>query len=313
MRYMEMCRKAGNIMADTEVRNEEIKNMKMKCEAEGSMGEEAVVKRKEKACGGGVYQGELRRNIRGELYRNIQGELWKMRHTLIPVMHVLIPLLGVGVFLAYYSFAAWSDEGKVSGYIEALSVVLPLVISVICSMSVEMEERGHFQTFLGVAVHRRVPLFAKWMALSGMGLAAILLAVLGFVGGYRLMAGTAVLSAGKYLALSAVLWIGGMDLYLFHLFLNLAFSRNLSLCMGTAELVICALFLTGLGEGRWQIFPCAWGGRWSSYLLQCWIGNREWSVEYVSANLTPGILVTVVLWCAVFLWFPLYEGRQCRD
>lgn len=249
----------------------------------------------------------------GELYRNIRGELWKMRHTLIPVMHVLIPLLGIAVFLVYYSFAAWSDEGKVSGYIEALSVVLPLVISVICSISVEMEEKGHFQTLLGVAVHRRTTLLAKWMVLSGIGLLAILLAVLCFAGGYRIMAGTAVLPAGKYLILSGVLWIGGMDLYLLHLFLNLAFSRNLSLSMGTAELVISALFLTGLGEGRWQFFPCAWGGRWSSYLLQCWIGNKAVNVEYVTANLAAGLAVTAVLWCAVLLWFPSYEGRQCRD
>ena len=48
-----------------------------------------------------------------ELYRNIQGELWKMRHTWIPVLHILIPVLGILVFLYYYSFAAWSDDIRI--------------------------------------------------------------------------------------------------------------------------------------------------------------------------------------------------------
>lgn len=253
------------------------------------------------------------RRKRRELYRNIQGELWKMRHTLIPALHILIPAAGILLFLSYYSFASWSDAGKISGYIEAISVVLPLVIGVVCSMSVEQEEKGHFQTLLGVAVHRKNPLLAKWIVLSGMGLAAILLAVLGFAGGYRILTGTAVLSAKQYLILAGVLWIGSMDLYLLHLFLNLAFSRNVSLCAGTAQLVVSALFLTGLGEGRWQFFPCAWGGRWSAYLLQCWMGSMRVSREYMTESLAVGAAVTAVLWCAVLLWFPFYEGRVCRD
>ncbi len=248
-----------------------------------------------------------------ELHRNIRAELWKMRHTLIPWLHVLIPVLGILVFLSYYSFAVWSDAEKVSGYMEALSVVLPLVISVICSMAVEMEEKGHFQTFLGTAVHRRVPFLAKWLVLAGLGFLAVLLAVFGFAGGYWMMTDRAVLSAGDYLALSAGLFIGGWNLYLFHLFLNLRFSKNISLCAGTAELLIAALFLTGLGEGRWQFFPCAWGGRWIAYLLQCQIGNGAEASSFASGSLSAGTAVTVVLWCTVMVWFHFYEGRFCKD
>lgn len=248
-----------------------------------------------------------------ELYRDIQGELWKMRHTLIPALHILLPVLGILVFLSYYSFAAWSDEGKISGYIQVLSVALPLVISGICSMSVEMEEKGRFQTFLAVAVYQRNPFLAKWMVLSGMGFAAILLAVLGFAGGFRILSGRAALSVVEYLTLAWALWMESVDLYLLHLFLSLRFSKNISLCVGTAELVVSALFLTGLGEGRWQYFPCAWGGRWGGYLLQCWIGNGAASTEYMTKCLVSGAVVSILLWCGVFLWFPFYEGRQCKD
>ena len=101
-----------------------------------------------------------------------------------------------------------------------------------------------------------------------------------------------------------------MNLYLLHLFLNLAFSKTISLCMGTAQLVVSALFLTGLGEGRWQFFPCAWGGRWSGYLLQYWKGNESVSGEYVANSLVVGAVVTILFWCGALLWFHYYEGRQ---
>ncbi len=269
-----------------------------------------------------MYQNEKRRtaetvyndvNKKRELYRNIQGEICKMRHTLLPWLHLLIPLSGILVFLSYYSFAAWSAWGKVCGYIETLSIVLPLVISVVCAMSVEMEEKVHFQTFLGVAAVRRNPLLAKWMILSVMGFAAILLAVLGFAAGFWLMSGGMVLSAGNYLALAGVLTMGGMNLYLLHLFLNLAFSKSASLCIGTAELVISALFLTGLGEGRWQFFPCAWGSRWSVFLIQYWKGDAKAAEKSVTGNLAIGVIVTILLWCGVLLWFHYYEGRPCKD
>ena len=69
-----------------------------------------------------------------EIWGNVKGEMWKMRRTLLPWLHVMIPLLGIAVFLAYYSFAAWNDEGKILGYMEALTVILPMVVSVICSI-----------------------------------------------------------------------------------------------------------------------------------------------------------------------------------
>lgn len=259
-----------------------------------------------------VEEWKGRGKTKGELYRNIQGEVWKMRHTLLPWLHVLIPLLGILVFLSYYSFASWSDEGKVSGYIEALSIVLPLMVSIVCAISVEIEEKVHFQTFLGVTASRGNPMLAKWMILSGMGFAAILLSVFGFAAGFWLLCGKAVLSAGNYLTLAVALTLGGTNLYLFHLFLNLAFSKSVSLCAGTTELVVAALFLTGLGEGRWQFFPCAWGGRWSMSLIQYWKGDGA-AMKSMPENLSVGVIVTILLWCGVLLWFRHYEGRPCKD
>lgn len=249
----------------------------------------------------------------GELPGLVKAEAWKMRHTLLPWIHILIPLLGILVFLSYYHMSIVGDEGKVSGYIQALSVVFPLLISVICSLSVEMEEQGHFQTLLGAPLRKYKPLLAKWLVLAGMGFGSVLLAVGGFAAGYGIMTGRKVYTPTQFLGLAAVLWLGGADLYLLHLFLNLAFSKQVSMCVGTAELLVAALFLTGLGEGLWQFFPCSWGSRWSGYLLLYWKGQNAVSAGFVSRSLGVCMGLTGALWGLIFLWYHNYEGRQCHD
>lgn len=255
-----------------------------------------------------------------ELVGLIKAELWKTRHTLLPWIHVLVPGLGISVFLIYYQWSIMKDAGKVSAYMQALSIVFPLLISVICSLSVEMEEQGHFQTFLGMAVSKKNALLAKWVVLSGMGLLSMLLAVGGFAAGYRVTTGRMVYGVKEYLYVAGVLWLSGISLYLLHLFLNLAFSKNISMCVGTAELLVAALFLTGLGEGLWQFFPCSWGSRWSGYLLLYWKGNTAVfgrsaaeAETFLAESLGIGVGISVLLWAMIFLWFHFYEGRQCHD
>ena len=255
---------------------------------------------------------KVNRSIQGELPRLIKAEFWKVRHTLLTWIHLLVPLLGIVVFLMYYSWSGWSDEGKVSGYIQVLSIAFPLIISVVCSLSVEMEEQGHFQTMLGAMVHKKAALLAKWAVLAVLGLGALLLAVGGFAAGFGMMTGGSVYTPAQYAGMVGVLWLGGINLYLLHLFLNLAFSKTISMCVGTAELLTAALFLTGLGEGLWQFFPCSWGSRWSGYLLLYWKGQAM-PAGFVSRSLGIGAVLTAALWGMIFLWYHYYEGRQCHD
>lgn len=249
-----------------------------------------------------------------EVVRLCRAELRKLHHTLIPVLHILLPLLGITIFLGYYSCTAGEDVGKISGYIQVLTIILPLIVSAVCALSVEQEEKGHFQTMLGVAVCKLHSLLAKWLVLSGIGLGAINLAVAGFALGYRMFEKTMIFAWKGYLLLALILWICSWNLYLLHLFLNLIFSKSLSVCVGTAETLIASLFLTGLGEGIWRYFPCSWGGRWSGYLL-LYLEGKISDVAIASMPAHAGICVgiTVVAWGLIFLWFYYYEGRQCND
>lgn len=244
----------------------------------------------------------------------LRAESWKMKHTLLPLLHLLIPAAGAAIFLGYYSFAAFSDMGEISGYIQVLGIALPVVASVMCSMAVELEAQNHFQTFLSTAIRKHSPLLGKWIVLSLLGLGAICLAVGGFALGFHYLLGKASVSWEAYAAIILAMTLGLANLYMIHLFLNLKMSKGISMCVGICESLVAALFLTGLGEGIWQFAPCSYAGRWSSYLLLYYSGRKEIAAAGLKGgNTITCLLVSAVIWILVFLWFGIYEGRQCDD
>ena len=72
---------------------------------------------------------------------------------------------------------------------------------------------------------------------------------------------------------------------------------------GVAQSVVSALFLTGLGEGRWQFFPATWSARGIRYCNDPVNGKR-----------VLFCLLLLFLMCVIIgVWFHKYEGRQCND
>lgn len=100
-----------------------------------------------------------------------------------------------------------------------------------------------------------------------------------------------------------------------HLFLNLRFSKMVSMGVGMAESLISALFLTGLGDGIWQYVPASYSARGSLEILRIYfteMGGKEISGEYMR-QFCVNLLITVFLCAIIFLWFQFYEGRACDD
>lgn len=93
----------------------------------------------------------------GETWRFLKAEYRKMKGTYIPFIYVGVPILGCALFLLYYSFSAWNTESEIMAYAEAMGAALPLLISLLSAISVELEERNHFQTFLGQRKRRKAP------------------------------------------------------------------------------------------------------------------------------------------------------------
>lgn len=250
-----------------------------------------------------------------ELFRLMRAELLKMRHTFLYWLHAGAAVLGCLIFLFYYSVSGWNELAQIGGYLEIMGVALPFAVSLACSGSAALEEGNHFQTFLGSSVRKWNALLAKWLVLLGLCLLTVLSAVLAFGAGFCWGLGKEGISFGAYGMLAVILCLGSAPLYLEHLFLNLMFTKAVSLSVGVAEFLLASLFLTGLGDGRWQFFPCTWSVRGVLTVFN-YMTKKELShiLAFEIRNaLVICLLLMVVIYAIIRAWFHFYEGRRCND
>lgn len=249
------------------------------------------------------------------MIRMVRSEFMKLRHTLLLSLHLLIPAAGAGLFLLYYRVSGWNPVGKVQGYLQVTAVAYPFLISMLCPMAAEMEEEAHLQTFYMMAEKKYRALALKWLVLEILSLGAVCLAVCGFGAGYSVVVGENPFPAAVYIKAALIIWGCGGVLYLWHLLLSFQFGKGVSIGFGILEALLPALMLTGLGDGVWQMAPCAWGGRWCEYLLLYSVDVKSWQAVWqgVRGELITCVLIAAFTTGAVFLWFHYFEGRRCQD
>lgn len=253
----------------------------------------------------------------GEIWRFTKAEYRKMKGTYLPLIFAGVPLLGCGLFLLYYSFSPWDTESEIMAYAEAMGAALPFLISLLSALSVEMEERNHFQTFLGTARKKKSALLGKYIALLLCTFFSFLLAVGIFGAGFTFLLGKEGMTPGLCVKLIFALWLPSAALYGIHLFLDLTFPRSVSIAVGTGESLISALFLTGLGDGLWTFVPASWSARWAAYVTGMELNDTYRKMVQENLNLKGNakicLLITFLLCAIILVWFRFYEGRQCND
>lgn len=244
--------------------------------------------------------------------RKLRAEFSKMRHTFLIPVHILIPVISSVLFLVWHRVNA---QLQFAGYVQAVGIAFPVLTSIICAESVELEVPGHFQGFLMTSGKKEEALLAKWMSLQILAFLAVMGAMIFYGAGNRFILGDREIPFSLFIKSGCLLWMGSIPLYLEHLFLNLQFSKAVSLAVSVGQLLISALFLTGLGDGRWQYFPCSWSSRGTSlYLAE--IFNRRIALKASSTDFNDIIicvLLGVFLCVIIFVWFHFYEGRQEND
>ena len=253
----------------------------------------------------------------GEIWRFTKAEYRKMKGTYLPLIFAGVPLLGCGLFLLYYSFSPWDTESEIMAYAEAMGAALPLLISLLSAISVELEERNHFQTFLGTAKKKKSALLGKYFALLFFTFLSFLLAVGLFGVGFTSLLGKEGMTTGLCVRLIFALWLPSAALYGIHLFLDLTFPKSVSIAVGTGESLISALFLTGLGDGLWTFVPASWSARWAAYVTGMELNDTYRKMVQENLNLRGNakicLLITFLLCAIILVWFRFYEGRQCND
>lgn len=200
--------------------------------------------------------------------RLLAAEMRKYAHTPVLKIHLVLPLVGMTVFLLYYSFSGWSSAGKVQAYLEVVACIWPFLTGLVCGMAAEMEAEAGYQILLLLPPGRCRGITVKWLGLLIMGLGAVLLAILGFGALYRLLPGGDVFSLDLYVREALVIWLGQIPVYLIHL-------------------------------------PWAFSGRWCDYVLVYHMGVMDSAGVAEQASLPFCVCggLSLLIFGAVLFWY----------
>ncbi|MGO5053887.1 lantibiotic immunity ABC transporter MutG family permease subunit [Lachnospiraceae bacterium LCP25S3_G4] len=247
-----------------------------------------------------------------EILRAVRSEVIKMKHQFFYLFHVLLPVIGVVVFLTYYRISIWDIVSKVSSYYFAIAAAFPVGIAVMIGKSVEVEQENQFQRFL-MYPNRWGIFFAKFLLNYFMGSLTAVIAVMLF---QKCLFGTCEFLFSVNIILT--LWVTNLIIYEIHLFLTLYFGKVISILTAVCGSIIGIVMITGLGEYVWKWVPYCMAGRIMGYLALLEYGkntNTEamfYRKQIISAF--PEVLGwIVILTIGISIWVYRWEGRSAQE
>ncbi|MBU3188166.1 lantibiotic immunity ABC transporter MutG family permease subunit [Clostridium bowmanii] len=244
------------------------------------------------------------------LLRCIKSDFYKLRHTSILWIHLLIPLAGAFTFLLYYHITAKNSIGDIKTYLEVLAIAFPLLIGLISGIVIDQEElAGNFQVLLTTSKLKCTTYLSKLIILLLLGSFSIILAVGIFALGFH------VVPCLFYLKAAGALVLGNIFIYILHVFISLQFGKGASTGIGVSGSLISALMLTGLGDYIWHFIPWAWGVRFCDNMIYQLIYS-SFSTEFASDS-QNGLFIMLFAICIAFAsslcWFRKWEGRKSYE
>ncbi|MGE7093375.1 lantibiotic immunity ABC transporter MutG family permease subunit [Lysinibacillus sp. NPDC048646] len=245
-------------------------------------------------------------------FRLLRAEFLKSKRTPFLLMHLLVPIIISGLFLAYYSYSPWDFNGKVTAYYQALACGLPIIIGLVCAMSSEQEaSAGHFQLMLTATSIKILAFVSKLLHLLLFSFAAILFSILVFSFGFIEILHEDRFDVQFYVIGACILFGSTIFLYILHLFTSLRFGKGASIGLGIVEALLVALLLTGLGDGIWSFIPYGWGGHFISFWA-LYESGVELSVVHtgLQVGMITCISATLLAFIWACLWFWRWEGRK---
>lgn len=247
-------------------------------------------------------------------YTNLKSDLYKIFHTPLWLIHLVIPVIGIVLFVWYYSFSLWDELNKLSAYIQTLSVTFPVLIGIITSVLAEMEQKaGEFQPLLVAANSKYIPHISKLILLVLFGFVSALLAMMGF-GVCFMSMGYTTFTFLFYVKTAILLLMSVLPLYLLQYIVSFLFGKGFSIGLGIVGGLLSALLLTGLGDGIWWYLPWGITARFSESLLMSSLTN----IEFLQYNGIMQSVIFILLFSMAFialliLMFNKWEGRKSED
>lgn len=247
-----------------------------------------------------------------QLKKLLKVDIMKLKSTHIVWLHLYIPILGLIIFLAYYSYAPWSAMNKLSTYLQVLCMVFPILIGIITSMVADQEYvAGSYKNLLASTERKYLSFISKLILFLLLGTFSTVLAVIGFYVGFSFIENET-LPFTMYLAVVGLLIGSNIFLYILHFFLSFRFSKGVSIGVGIAESLISALFLTGMGDGRWPFMPSSWSMRFVENLLLKYQHSNAFDPD-LSLGIKISIIGTILSLAFMIIWFTSWEGKKAEE
>lgn len=246
----------------------------------------------------------------------IKAENLKARKTGEYLTHLIAP-----VILAAFMFminSLYNIEGfkEVLNLLELIAIGIPFMIGVVVTLNVEKERQA--AGFNGILfVENRLKFFIiKVLRLWILGIIAIIFSII--------LYSVAIMSFENIVfVINSILIIAItiLPIYFIHFFIDMRFSRNISIFLGAIESMISALFITGMGDFIWKYFPCSWAARIFNYYSIIKLTNIDKTIDYwVNTNSdmnfkTVGILLTIglIILILVLFWYKNWEGKNVEE
>lgn len=246
--------------------------------------------------------------------RSILAETIKLRRQPLPLIHLLVPSAGAGIFLAFYAFTPYSPVSKALAYMQVLAAAYPVMIGIVCAIAADQEAAaGQYQQLL-TQPSRLVPLAGKLTLLLGLGFGSSVLASVGFGSGFLYWLRQSPFELGFYLKAACILFASTVILYALHLYVGLRFGRGASIGLGVMESLLAALLLTGLGDRIWIYVPSAWAPRFITLWMQAGISEHPLPAELLfKQGILLSIAGTLLSMLLLGWWFCRWEGRLSHE
>lgn len=245
----------------------------------------------------------------------IKSSLYKLYHSPLFLIHILVPFAAITLFIWYYSFSPWDEGSKLYAYIQIISVTFPTIIGLITSiLATEQQKAGHFQILLSTPLPKYVPhlTFLLWLLLFGF--CSSLLTIVGFGFLFRQLLGYTTYSLIFYVKTAILLSISVIPLYLIHYLISFIFGVGYSTGLGIIGSLLSALLLTGLGEGIWSYLPWGINARFSGSLYVSHTMNIDFlalsgMIQSILYILISTLILLIILITATKAW----DGRKSED
>lgn len=242
------------------------------------------------------------------MFNIIRSDFYKIKHTWLPWVYVMIPLLYVLLIYAAYLFTGMSRLSKediTKSYLEILGAAFPVVIGFITAKVIDMEaEAGHFQIMLTGVSSRVKSYLGKLLSLILCALFSVMLTQIFFAVCFR--------NQILYESLAELLLImaGCLPIYLIHIWVSLQFGGGASIGLGVLETLSAFLFMSNIGDAIWYYFPASWSSRLCvSYLLRNTVPDKTFfSGEFIKWSVTA-IPIVLILLTGSLIWFYFWDGR----